>query len=97
MCPNFDKALETRKEVGYHTGTNDFYVSVRGKVYDITKFYRTQHSDTAIHTTAETMLPLAGLNLDAYFPPPLSRACPGLNVDDSVQLQHNDTSAVLIP
>ncbi|KIW25962.1 uncharacterized protein PV07_09095 [Cladophialophora immunda] len=96
LCPNFDKAWNA-KEVGFHTGTNDFYVSVRGKVYDITKFYRIQHSDTAIQTNAENMLPLAGLNLDAYFPPPLSRACPGLNVDESVQLQHNDTSAIQYP
>lgn len=92
LCPNFDKVWNA-KEVGFHTGTNDFYVSVRGKVYDITKFYKVQHSDTAIKTTSDNMMPFAGLNLDAYFPPPLSRACPGLNVDESVQLQHNDTSA----
>ncbi|OAL32657.1 hypothetical protein AYO20_07815 [Fonsecaea nubica] len=96
LCPNFDKAWNA-KEVGFHTGTNDFYVSIRGKVYDITKFYPIQHSDTAIKTNAQNMLPLAGMNLDAYFPPPLSRACPGLNVDESVQLQHNDTNAVLYP
>ncbi|OCT54296.1 hypothetical protein CLCR_00222 [Cladophialophora carrionii] len=96
LCPNFDKAWNA-KEVGFHTGTNDYYASIRGGVYDFTKFYKTQHSDTAIKTTAENMLPLAGMNLDAYFPPPLSRACPGLNVDESVLLQHNDTSAVLFP
>lgn len=96
LCPNFDKVWNA-KEVGFHTGTNDVFVSVRGKVYDITKFYRLQHSDTNIKTSAENMLPLAGQNLDAYFPPPLSRACPGLNVDEGVQLQHNDTSAIQFP
>lgn len=96
LCPNFDKAWNA-KEVGYHTGTNDFYVSIRGKVYDITKFYRVQHSDTSVQTNSDNMLPFAGLNLDAYFPPPLSRACPGLHVDESVQLQHNDTNAVVYP
>ncbi|EXJ81814.1 chitin synthase [Capronia coronata CBS 617.96] len=96
LCPNFDKAWNA-KEVGYHTGTNDVYVSIHGKVYDITKFYRLQHSDTSIETTAENMLPFAGQNLDAYFPPPLSRACPGLNVDESVFLQHNDTDAIQYP
>lgn len=93
LCPNFDKAWNA-KEVGFHTGTNDVYVSVWGGVYDITKFYRTQHSDTDIKTSAANMLPFAGQNLDAYFPPPLSRACPGLNVDESVQLLHNDTNAI---
>lgn len=96
LCPNWDKAWNA-KEVGYHTGDNDYYVSIFGKVYDMTKFYRTDHSDTAIKTNAQNMLPFAGMNLDAYFPPPLSRACPGLNVDESVQMQHNDTSAVLYP
>ncbi|KAJ9605554.1 hypothetical protein H2200_010211 [Cladophialophora chaetospira] len=96
LCPNFDKAWNA-KEVSFHTGTNDYYASIRGGVYDFTKFYRTQHSDTAIKTNSENMLPLAGMNLDAYFPPPLSRACPGFSVDESVQLQHNDTSAVLFP
>ncbi|EHY60833.1 Chitin synthase 6 [Exophiala dermatitidis] len=96
LCPNFDKAWNA-KEVGYHTGTNDVYVSIHGKVYDITKFYRLQHSDTSIETNAENMLPLAGQNLDAYFPPPLSRACPGLDIDESVTLQHNNTDAVQYP
>lgn len=36
-----NKAWNT-KEVGYHTGTNDYWVSVRGVVYDLTKFYKLQ-------------------------------------------------------
>lgn len=96
LCPNLDKAFNA-KEVGYHTGTDDFFVSIRGKVYDISKFYTTDHSDTNIKTTRENMLPFAGQNLDAYFPPPLSRACPGLNVDESVFLQHNNTDAIQYP
>jgi len=96
LCPNFDKVYNA-KEVGYHAGTNDYYVSIRGKVYDLTKWYAKDHSDTAIKTDAANMLPLAGQNLDAYFPPPLSRACPGLNVDESVFLQHNNTDAIQYP
>lgn len=96
LCPNFDKVWNA-KEVGFHQGTNDYFVSIRGSVYDMTHFYKIQHSDTSIHTNADNMMPFAGLNLDAYFPPPLSRACPGLDVDESVQLQHNDTAAVLYP
>ncbi|KAK5087006.1 hypothetical protein LTR05_004177 [Lithohypha guttulata] len=92
LCPNMDKAWNA-KQVGYHQGTDDYYVSIFGKVYDMTKFYKTDHSDTNIKTDASNMMPFAGMNLDAYFPPPLSRACPGLNVDESVQLQYNDTAA----
>lgn len=96
LCPNFDKAWNA-KEVSYHQGTNDYYASIHGGVYDFTKFYKIQHSDTSIKTTASNMMPFAGQNLDAYFPPPLSQACPGLNVDESVQLQNNNTGAVTNP
>jgi chitin synthase len=93
LCPNMDKAWNA-KEVGYHQGADDFYVSIHGKVYDITKFAREQHSDTNVKTTSDNMLPFAGTNMDDYFPPPLTLACPGLLDDDTVVLQHNDTGAV---
>lgn len=96
LCPNWDKAWN-QKEVGYHQGDDDFWVSIHGKVYDISKFWKLQHSDTNIPTTKDLMQPLAGLNLDAYFPPPLSRSCPGLNIDESVVMQNNDTTALQSP
>lgn len=91
LCPNFDKAWDSR-EVGYHVGDSDFWVSIHGKVYDITKFYTQDHSDTPIKTTKDTMQPFAGLNLDAYFQPPLSEACHFLVQDPSVQLIANTTA-----
>ncbi|KAI9829329.1 MAG: hypothetical protein M1819_006392 [Sarea resinae] len=94
LCPNFDKAWNA-KEVGYHTGDNDFYVSIHGKVYDITKFWKLQHSDTSIQTTTSNMQPFGGMNLDEYFPPPLTIACPNLVKDDTVTLTANTT--VLYP
>lgn len=96
LCPNWDKVWN-QKEVSSHQGDNDFWVSIHGKVYDISKFWKLQHSDTHIQTTKTNMQPFAGLNLDPYFPPPLSRACPGLNVNDTVTLQNNNTDAVLYP
>ncbi len=90
LCPNFDRAWN-QKEVGYHQGDSDFWVSIHGKVYDITKFWRLQHSDTNIKVTATNMQPFAGLNLDAYFMPPLTIACPGLVTDETVQLTPNTT------
>ncbi|RKF59676.1 Chitin synthase 8 [Erysiphe neolycopersici] len=90
LCPNFDKAWD-EKELSAHQGANDFWVSVHGKVYDISKFWKQQHSDTAIQTTAENMQPFAGLNLDEYFVPPLTIACPGLVNDPSMALLANNT------
>lgn len=90
LCPNFDKAWSP-KEVSEHQGQNDFYVSIHGKVYDISKFWKVQHSDTSILTTSQNMLPFAGMNLDEYFQPPLTIACPGLVTDPIVQLIANNT------
>jgi len=70
LCPNFDKAW-TQNEIQNHQGEDDFWVSIHGKVYDITKFWRLQHSDNGIDTTSDVMMPLAGLDLSPYFVPPL--------------------------
>lgn len=96
LCPNKDKVWNA-KEVSYHQGANDFYVSIHGKVYDISKFWRLQHSDTSTETNAQNMQPFAGKILDAYFPPPLTRACPPFVTDQSISLQNNDTNAIEYP
>lgn len=91
LCPNFDKAWN-RKEVSFHTGDNDFWVSIRGKVYDISNFWREQHSDIqSLQTTATNMKPLAGLDMDEYFVPPLYLACPGLGIEKTTRLIANNT------
>ncbi|OQE26709.1 hypothetical protein PENSTE_c005G01318 [Penicillium steckii] len=94
LCPNKDKVWNT-KEVGWHTTDDNFFVSIHGRVYDISKFWKLQHSDIkGQDTTSSLMKEFAGLNLDAYFPPPLSEYC-GTDADLNVQLQPNDTDAVL--
>ena len=90
LCPNFDKAWND-KEVGYHQGDNDFWVSIHGKVYDISKFWKLQHSDSNIPTTTANMQPFGGMNLDEYFQPPLSVACSNLVNNDIIQLIANTT------
>ncbi|KAI9887205.1 MAG: hypothetical protein M1823_000953 [Watsoniomyces obsoletus] len=94
LCPNFDKAWD-QKEVSRHQGDSDFWVSIHGHVYDLSKFWKLQHSDTNIETTTSNMQPFAGMNLDPYFRPPLTIACPGIVTDESVILQPNNT--VLYP
>ncbi|KAI9726706.1 MAG: hypothetical protein M1834_008641 [Cirrosporium novae-zelandiae] len=90
LCPDSDKAWNN-KEVSEHQGTNDFYVSIHGKVYDITKFWKLQHSDTDIDTTTSNMSPFMGENMDGYFPPPLIIACPGLVTSKTMELESNKT------
>ncbi|KAK9248317.1 chitin synthase-domain-containing protein [Lipomyces tetrasporus] len=89
LCPDFDKVWNS-SEVAQHT-QSDFYVSIHGKVYDISKFWRLQHSDNGIKTTEANMEPFAGMDLSNYFPPPLTQACPGLVTDDSIWLSDNTT------
>ena len=90
LCPNFDKAWNA-KEVGYHQGEGDFWVSVRGSVYDITKFAKTTHGDIQPYATKDSMQPFAGMNLDEYFPVPLHLGCPDLVDSDIPQLMANTT------
>lgn len=90
LCPNADKAWD-QSQVSTHQGDNDFWVSIRGKVYDISSFWRLQHSDTIIQTTAANMQPFAGMNLDEYFVPPLTIACSGLVTSQDTVLLANTT------
>ena len=96
LCPNKDKVWN-EKQLSYHQGANDFFVGIHGKVYDISDFWRLQHSDTAIKTSASNMEPFGGKILDPYFPPPLNRACMPFVTDPMMYLWHNDTTAVRYP
>ncbi|PFH62709.1 hypothetical protein XA68_12387 [Ophiocordyceps unilateralis] len=95
LCPNFDKAWSS-EEVKFHQGQDDFWVSIHGRVYDISTFWRRQHSDTDIKTTSDNMMPLAGLDMDDYFPIPLHLACQGLGIKESTRLQPNNTAEFAI-
>jgi len=93
VCPDFDKVWTT-KEVAFHTGETDYWISFRGGVYDMTKFWKLPHSDTSVATTPDVMIQFAGMNLDAYFPAPLPMLCPGLGTDDTMELIPNNTLAI---
>lgn len=92
ICPDYDKVWN-HKELAYHQGEDDFYVGIHGKVYDITKFYKIQHSDNGVKVTASHMLDIAGLDISYYFPEPLWMACPNLVTDEDVALSVNTTVA----
>ncbi|OAV96111.1 hypothetical protein PTTG_02136 [Puccinia triticina 1-1 BBBD Race 1] len=94
MCPNLAKAW-TPTELGYHATESDFYVGVRGQVFDLGKFWKGQHSDiTAQPVTNSDMLSLAGQDLTNYFPVPLRLACPNVQVD-TVNIQFENWTATV--
>ncbi|KAL6402875.1 Chitin synthase 6 [Ilyonectria robusta] len=90
LCPNSDKAWNV-KQLATHQGESDFWVGIHGKVYDISDFWRRQHSDTDIEVTTDNMQPLAGLVMDEYFVPPLHMACKGLGIKETTRLTANNT------
>ncbi|KAI9167233.1 Chitin synthase 6 [Paramyrothecium foliicola] len=91
LCPNFDKAW-SRSEVSGHTADDNYWVSIHGKVYDMTDFWRRQHSDSGTKTDPDLMRPLAGLAMDNYFMPPLNIACQGLGISRELELTYNITN-----
>ena len=88
ICPDLNRAWDD-KEVAQHTGNNDFWVSIAGRVYDVSNFVHGDHSDIigAPSNGADTLELFAGQDLTGYFPPPLSLACSGLVNDPMLFLQ----------
>lgn len=94
LCPNFDKAWSLN-EVAEHTGTNDYWVTIQGQVYDVTNFVQRQHSDISGENSndKDTLTTLAGADLTGYFPPPLVLGCPDLVSDTNLELSYSNFTA----
>ncbi|KAF9116313.1 hypothetical protein BGX27_003621 [Mortierella sp. AM989] len=92
MCPGAEY-LFSPKEVGYHADPDDFFISLRGKVYDITKFSKSDHSNGHASYPSDTayMLPFAGTDVTEYFPLQLNIACYGLVTSPSLSMISNNT------
>ncbi|KAF8552197.1 glycosyltransferase family 2 protein [Imleria badia] len=93
LCPNFNYAWNY-EEVAQHSTTTDYWVSIQGKVYDVTNFVKGDHSDITGNPSnnAATLGALAGADLTYYFPPPLYQACAGLVSDSSMHISIKNTS-----
>ncbi|KAJ6485567.1 glycosyltransferase family 2 protein [Mycena sanguinolenta] len=87
LCPNFDKAWSLN-EVAEHTGTNDYWVTIQGNVYDVTNFVQGDHSDITglVSNSQDELEALAGMDMTYYFPVPLTLGCDQLVTDPSLQL-----------
>ncbi|THH29875.1 hypothetical protein EUX98_g4302 [Antrodiella citrinella] len=96
LCPDFDKAWEPQ-EVAQHQASNDYWVAIQGKVYDVSNFINGDHSDiTGIASNgADTLEALAGQDLTDYFPPPLVLACPGLVSDPSQGMSYQNFTPLI--
>ncbi|KAF3051869.1 hypothetical protein E8E11_010740 [Didymella keratinophila] len=80
LCPNKLKVWD-EKEVSSHQGQDDYYVSHHGVVYDLSSFWKKQHSDSNTEASRTNMIEFAGYNMDPYIMPPLYLACPNLISD----------------
>ncbi|KAG8825644.1 hypothetical protein FRC19_010848 [Serendipita sp. 401] len=77
ICPEFDHAWNADELLG-HQADDDFFVSIQGSVYDISKFWKSDHSVPGRPMIRSEVKELAGFDLSNYFPPPLDLACAGL-------------------
>ena len=98
LCPDFDKAWASN-EVAQHAARNDYYVSVQGRVFDVSKFVKGDHSDVTGQPSNSAVIldGLAGTDMTYYFPPPLQLACAGLVSDPHMQITIKNTSQMTYP
>ncbi len=96
LCPEFDRAWNADELLG-HSADNDFWVSISGSVYDITTFWKGDHSVPSQPMTPDLVRPFAGTDLSNYFPPPLELACAGLVTSDRLEMRYANASTVPIP
>ncbi|KAG0326006.1 hypothetical protein BGZ99_010300 [Dissophora globulifera] len=80
ICPMADETYNPQ-QIQYHTNDTDFWVSIWGNVYDITKFARNDHggSHSGLYPSGPSyMAYLAGTDLSSQFPVDLRWACPSM-------------------
>lgn len=90
LCPG-TKDLFSSAEVTNHQTMEDYWISIRGRVYDLTDFVSNPHGTSNYMATQSTLEPLAGRDLSYTFPPPLTSACAGLVTDPSVTITPNES------
>ncbi|KAG2237902.1 hypothetical protein INT48_002207 [Thamnidium elegans] len=90
ICPG-TRNMYSSANVQAHGIPDDMYVSVRGHVYDITNFAKSQHGASAYIGTPDLMSQVAGLDVSYSVPPPLTVACAGLVNSANIKIIPNNT------
>ncbi|KAI8985921.1 chitin synthase-domain-containing protein [Pilobolus umbonatus] len=93
ICPGTKEIYSTEDLLNHQEMTN-YWVSVRGKVYDLTKFVSVDHGTPVYIASKYNMDSLAGRDVSYTFPPPLYMACSGLVSDTTLAIIPNDTVIV---
>ncbi|CAG8527725.1 6358_t:CDS:2, partial [Acaulospora colombiana] len=95
LCPGTDKVYSST-DVSYHTGDTDFWVSVRGVVYDLSAFHMTDHANNAPGLVANqaAMQPFGGTDATTSIPVPLNQpdSCGSLVTSSLITVQHTNQS-----
>ncbi|KAI9262697.1 chitin synthase [Sporodiniella umbellata] len=94
ICPGTRNMYSTAN-VGAHALPDDLYLSVRGIVYDVTSFARTQHGASGNVASPELMDQVGGLDVSASIPPPLTMACKGLVNSPTIKITPNVSTTML--
>lgn len=90
ICPG-TRNMYSSANVQAHSTPDDMFVSVRGQVYDITNFAKSQHGASAYIGTPDLMAQVAGLDVSYSIPPPLTVACSGLVNSPTIKIIPNNT------
>ncbi|KAF9172087.1 hypothetical protein BGX21_005109 [Mortierella sp. AD011] len=99
LCPSFD-IMYNPDQIQYHNTATDFWVSLRGNVYDISRFAKTDHSGSHSGTwpsTASYMSQYAGTDLTDLFPVDLRWACPNLVTTSLLMISNVPYQAQYMP
>lgn len=90
ICPG-TKNMYSTGNVQNHNTNNDNYMSVRGTVYDMTKFAKNSHGSGGLTANEDLMSTLAGYDVSGSIPPPLTMACSGLVTNPNIRILSNFT------
>ncbi|KAI9305035.1 chitin synthase-domain-containing protein [Cunninghamella echinulata] len=90
ICPG-TKYLYSSNDVSAHQSIKDYWVSIHGQVYDLTKFVANEHGTPMYTATQSSMEALGGRDLSYTFPMPLTASCPDLVTENAITIVPNET------
>ncbi|CEG78803.1 Putative Chitin synthase (Fragment) [Rhizopus microsporus] len=88
VCPG-TQTMYSIANVRAHGLPNDNYMSIRGVVYDMTKFAKMSHGAAGLIADQSMMGDLAGYDMSSSIPPPLTVACAGLVTNPNIRMMAN--------